>query len=186
MRICQSCGTKVAETAKFCDQCGIKLIETQNNNTDQISQNKTEIDNSDQKSPDQTKKKGKLDLGELDLTALDKKAVEGKISEEHLQDIDDKNKEIAQKDDASEKVKKIREKIPKQSDNIINLNEVLESDEKVELDNSSIKREVLADDEVLSKICPMCGEELQLNKQLLENTPVIVKCLKCGNETKIW
>ena len=76
-------------------------------------------------------------------------------------------------------------KEPAKAENIINLQDILETDEKVELD-STIKREVLADDELFSKICPMCGEDMQINIKLLENTPVKIKCLKCGNETTIW
>ena len=74
---------------------------------------------------------------------------------------------------------------PDNDKKIIDLKEILESDDKVEMD-SKTRREVLAEDEVFYKICPMCGEELSINKKLLENTPVVVKCLKCGHDTKIW
>ena len=159
MRFCKSCGESVSETAKFCEHCGIKL-------------NETEEGGASVKSPKKLNENEKAEVDELDLTALDKKVAEGQIHGEQTN-------ENGKKDEKPTGVK------TKQSNNIINLNEVLESEEKVEMDNS-IKREVLADDEVFSKICPMCGEEMQLNKQLLENTPVVVKCLKCGNETKIW
>jgi predicted RNA-binding Zn-ribbon protein involved in translation (DUF1610 family) len=76
-------------------------------------------------------------------------------------------------------------KEPTKAENIINIQDILETDEKVEVDNT-IKREVLKDDELFSKICPMCGEDMQINIKLLENKPVKVKCLKCGNETTIW
>ena len=67
MRVCQSCGAKVSEAAKFCDQCGIKLIEAQKDNTDQISQNITAEDHSGQKPLDQTKKQEEPAVEELDL-----------------------------------------------------------------------------------------------------------------------
>ena len=60
-----------------------------------------------------------------------------------------------------------------------------ELDEKVK-GNVKINRNIVDNDEVFSKICPMCGEDMQINKNLLENTPVVVKCIKCGHETKIW
>ncbi len=112
---------------------------------------------------------------ELDLTALDERALadqENNLVQNKLEPQPaTTNAELGQE--------------IKKENNIINIHEVLESEEKVEMD-STIKREVLVDDQVFSKICPMCGEDMQINKNLLENTPVVVKCLKCGHETKIW
>lgn len=170
MPFCKQCGANVSETAKFCEKCGTKLKAGEQKPTTK-DQGSTAASVPKTEKPDQatgSKGEGKgegADTEELDLTALDKKVREGQTpdSEAHEQ----------------------KQAPPKQPDNIINLNEILESDEKKELD-SSIKREVLADDEVFSKICPMCGEEMNINKQLLGSTPVLVKCLKCGNETKIW
>jgi predicted RNA-binding Zn-ribbon protein involved in translation (DUF1610 family) len=125
---------------------------------------------------------------ELDLTKLDEKVKSDSSAAESKQNIDSSTTpgnqgnakpESKEADNGSEKTPIAK------ADNIINLNEILESEEKVELDNT-IKREALADEDVFSKICPMCGEDMQINKQLLENTPVVVKCLKCGNETKVW
>lgn len=161
MGLCHSCGAQISETAKFCEQCGMKLKEPEPVGSE------TE---------------------ELDLTKLDEKAKSDSSDAESEQNIDPSTKPGNQgnakpvpkeADNGSEKTPITK------ADNIINLNEILESEEKVELDNT-IKREALADEDVFSKICPMCGEDMQINKQLLENTPVVVKCLKCGNETKVW
>lgn len=161
MRLCDSCGAQVSETAKFCEQCGMKL-----------------------KEPEPVGSEAE----ELDLTALDEKAKSDSSAAESQQNIDSSTTPANQGNakPESKEAGNDSEKTPKaKADNIINLNEILESEEKVELDNT-IKREALADEDVFSKICPMCGEDLQINKQLLENTPVVIKCLKCGNETKVW
>lgn len=176
MRYCDQCGGKVSDTAKFCEQCGGKLSEITDITPsipevkiDVIKEetNETEPTDSTQATTDKTEDVGEVE--ELDLTALDKKVTDQSPTDQQ----------------ASNKPEPAEPKpIPKQN-NVINLQDVLESEEKVEADDS-IKREVLADDEVFSKVCPMCGEDMQLNKQLLENAPVMIKCLKCGNETKIW
>jgi predicted RNA-binding Zn-ribbon protein involved in translation (DUF1610 family) len=169
MQFCDKCGAKLSDDAKFCAQCGVKLkveelgLQTNEENAG-ATDSETSIDN-EAKSGDDTSD----DIEELDLTGLDANTVKSKEQPVTINTNEDDKQPQKQK----------------HNDNIIDINEILESEKKVEMDDS-IKREVLADDEVLSKICPMCGEEMQLNKQLLENTPVIVKCLHCGNETKIW
>ncbi len=166
MRTCPRCGGKVSDIAKFCEQCGVNLDEQPTDGSLQPKEEQApeEVQENIEFS-EKTTENTKSDVEELDLTALDKKVVEGELSKKEAQEsVQDK---------------------PKAGDNIIDLKDVLESEEKVEMD-SSIKREVLADEEVFSKICPMCGEEMQINKKLLEDTPVMVKCLKCGHETKIW
>ena len=168
MRICHQCSAQVSEIARFCEMCGMKLTEVS-------SPDKTAEDSEakDQATQPATANEGtEPEVEELDLTALDKKA---KTDPKSVPDTTGTNPEPKEEKPGS----------AKGADNVIDLKEILESDEKKELD-SSIKREVLADDEVFFKVCPMCGEELQINKNLLENTPVMVKCLKCGNETKIW
>ena len=164
MPFCGQCGAKTSENAKFCEQCGMRLRTGHTSNgTIEKNENVPDADTTMGKSGEDKNNEQPADnIEELDLTSLDEKVTKeqpgaGKTENAKLQ----------------------------KNDNIINLNEILESEKKVEMDDS-IKREVLADDEVLSKICPMCGEEMQLNKQLMENAPVMVKCLKCGNETKIW
>jgi len=176
MPFCEQCGAEVSNTAKFCEQCGTKLKtgeqEPPQDSTKSSAVEAPKTDKTDQATGSESAGKGEDAEGEeLDLTALDKKVREGKTPNSEAQ--------------APPQPQQAKQESPKKADNIINLNEILESDEKKELD-SSIKREVLADDEVFSKICPMCGEEMQINKQLLGSTPVLVKCLKCGNETKIW
>ena len=174
MRLCNKCGATVSEVARFCEICGEKL-------TDIVEQPKT---------PGGTETDSNK-IEELDLTALDKKAANNLIQD--AQDQKKENLPREQKPDttptqapsATAPNQQPQADKNSQNRNIIDLKDILESDEKVEMDNT-IKREALADDEVLSKICPMCGEDMQLNKNLLENTPVMVKCLKCGNETKIW
>jgi len=176
MPVCKQCGAEVSNTAKFCEQCGTKLkpgeLKPTQDKKNSTAAETPKTDKPDQATGSEGAGKGEdADAEELDLTALDKKVREGKTPDSEAQ--------------APPQTKQPKQETPKKADNIINLNEILESEEKKELD-SSIKREVLADDEVFSKICPMCGEELQINKQLLRSTPVLVKCLKCGNETKIW
>ena len=165
MRYCGKCGAQVSEKALYCEMCAGKLVETQEIKT--------------QDSPPATNNKpaqDKPEIEELDLTALDKDAA----GDKNIQNDTNKNNI-----DTPQPTAGVDQDKPKHGENIININEILESEDKVEIDNS-IKREVLADDEELSKVCPMCGEGMQLNKKLLENVPVMVKCLKCGNETKIW
>lgn len=168
MRICHQCSAQVSEVARFCEMCGTKLADIPT--PDKIA---GDSDAKDQVTPPTTANESvEPEVEELDLTALDNKA------KTDLESVPDNT-------ETDSKPKEHKPKYAKGSDNVIDLKEILESDEKKELD-SSIKREVLADDEVFFKVCPMCGEELQINKNLLENTPVKVKCLKCGNETKIW
>jgi predicted RNA-binding Zn-ribbon protein involved in translation (DUF1610 family) len=111
-------------------------------------------------------------------TANNKNENQNNVEEIDLTELDEKSKDNNGKSANDNKIE------DKQS-NIIDIQDILESEDKVEMD-SSIKREVLEDEDELSKICPMCGEDMQINKKLLESTPVMVKCLKCGNETKIW
>ena len=168
MRICHQCSAQVSEVARFCEMCGKKLTEAPSPNKPA-----EDLEAKDQAiQPASTDISVKPEVEELDLTALDNKA---KTDPGSLPDTTEPDPET--KEQKSESAKG--------ADNVIDLKEILESDEKKELD-SSIKREVLADDEVFFKVCPMCGEEMNINKNLLENTPVMVKCLKCGNETKIW
>ena len=155
MRFCEQCGGQVSDIARFCEQCGAKLRQAETPNDNITPQDSSPDTGRENQAKDSTMPEPEVE--ELDLTKLDDKV----------------------------KDEKTTEKQPKKADNIIDLKDILESDEKVEADES-IKREALADDEVFYKVCPMCGEEMNLNKQLLENTPVMVKCLKCGNETKIW
>lgn len=156
MRFCHKCGANVTDNAIFCEQCGIKLGSPAEN-----APNST--DNNDDPN----------NIEEIDLTELDKKT----------NDAQNKPTNSNQNDNSSHDPEKTKKQ--NNEDNIINIQDILESDDKVEMD-SSIKRKALADEEDFSKICPMCGEDLQINKSLLENTPVLIKCLKCGNETKIW
>jgi predicted RNA-binding Zn-ribbon protein involved in translation (DUF1610 family) len=184
MPICERCGAKVSENARFCEQCGLKLNEAaiKTPEPEHACQDKIVKDNSTVEHPEQPKEIAEPEIEELDLTTLDKKAKSGEVPDEQPPSTGATEPQ-AGGTPAGDHVP--AEEPSKKSDNIINLGEILESEEKKELD-TSIKREVLADDEVFSKICPMCGEEMQINKQLLANTPVLVKCLKCGNETKIW
>jgi predicted RNA-binding Zn-ribbon protein involved in translation (DUF1610 family) len=129
------------------------------------------------------------EVEELDLTQLDKEALSEPGPDKSEQNIGD-TPQSTQPPASEQEPKPGSTQEPKndstsKNENIIDIKDILESEEKVEMD-SSIKREALADDEIFSKICPMCGEDMQLNKQLLASTPVLVKCLKCGNETKIW
>jgi predicted RNA-binding Zn-ribbon protein involved in translation (DUF1610 family) len=172
MRYCEQCGAKVSETAKFCDSCGAKLVTIKTDDQAHI-----DIKKPGQKK-DQPNQAG--DMDELDLSALDKKAGAASKPEKGTS-----SSSAAQKDHDDKTSKQKSGQEPKSGKNIIDLKEILEQEEKVEMDDS-IKREVLTDDEVLSKICPMCGEDMQISNKLLENTPALIKCLKCGNVTKIW
>jgi predicted RNA-binding Zn-ribbon protein involved in translation (DUF1610 family) len=148
--------------------CGVKLTSSPS-----LDKPANDLESKDQATPPATTgERAEPEVEELDLTALDDEAKTDPGSVQETTGTDSKPKE--QKTESA-----------KGADNVIDLKEILESDEKKELDNS-IKREVLADDEEFFKVCPMCGEEMNINKNLLENTPVLVKCLKCGNETKIW
>jgi len=162
MRNCKQCGAEVSDKARFCEMCGSRLDLP-----------------SDLAPPDRDGADG--DVEELDLTGLDKEVTKTP-SKDTKSSVPSPERPQAKPD---AKPKPEQKPKPKQGGNIIDLKDVLESEEKIEADDS-IKREVLADDEVLTKICPMCGEEIQLNSALIQNTPVLVKCLKCGNETKIW
>ncbi len=191
MRNCGQCGAQVSDLAKFCDQCGSKLgtpsstefsptTPTPDVNIDITNKAVPEPSAAPAHEPESAAAEPGDEIEELDLTALDKKISSASSAGDHQEPkTTTKNKDNPTTSESKHTVE------PRQNNNIIDLKEVLESEEKVEADDS-IKREVLADDEVFSKVCPMCGEELQLNKQLMENTPVMVKCLKCGNETKIW
>ena len=177
MRLCGKCGAQISEKAIYCEMCGVKLFEIPNETgkIDIVKENNI---------PEPGKSKPEVE--ELDLTELDKKMnIESPKPDEIRIDIDttpdDENKD---KDSVESVDRKIEDGV-KKDNNIIDLKEVLESEEKVEMDDK-IKREVLADEEEFYKVCPMCGEEITINKKLLENTPVLVKCLKCGQETKIW
>jgi RNA polymerase subunit RPABC4/transcription elongation factor Spt4 len=167
MSFCHECGATVSDGAKFCEQCGTKL------NPPADALQKPDEKSTTPSKETQPKQTDENNVEEIDLTEMDKKAAAG---------LDNDSKTPTAN---SQSPNKNKPEQPKKADNIINLNDILESEEKVEIDNS-IKREALADDEIFSKICPMCGEDMQLNKQLLASTPVMVKCLKCGNETKIW
>jgi predicted RNA-binding Zn-ribbon protein involved in translation (DUF1610 family) len=172
MRFCGKCGAQISEKAIYCEMCGVKLIDTSGAEIPNINQEPSIQDKSTE------------EIEELDLTKLDPNADEKlKIDTPTPDSVDitvDTTKEELQATDKSNEDDK-----DKKDKNIINIQEVLESEEKVEADDT-IKREVLADEEELYKVCPMCGEEITLSKKLLENTPVMVKCLKCGQETKIW
>ena len=181
MRSCGRCGTEVSETAKFCEQCGIKLSdleaqETQPSSVEPVNAPDvvTSVDE-----PEQGSETGNS-VEELDLTKLDEAA-----KDQTQNTTVDEN--IPQSPDTGGKNASLTESETKPDNDkkIIDLKEILESEEKVEMDNK-IRRKVLDDDEVFYKVCPMCGEELSINKKLLENTPVMVKCLKCGHDTKIW
>lgn len=184
MQYCGQCGAEVSESAKFCEQCGIRLPEipkTTSNSTlpevkidvvkEPVPEQPTEPTGEQAQDKTTAEPEGEVGVEELDLTALDKKVTEQPPTEKPATTTPEQKPE--------------QQPESKKPENIINLQDVLESEEKVEADDS-IKREVLADDEVLTKVCPMCGEDLQLNKKLLENAPVLVKCLKCGNDTKVW
>ena len=161
MRYCGQCGATISETAIFCERCGVKLIDIKPKPEKDVQHNS----NTDPM-------EAEPEIEELDLTKLDKDAMEKHGPET--------------KNAPTTSAKKSGEpQTAKQGDNIINLNDILESEEKVEADDS-IKREVLADDEIFTKICPMCGEEMEISSKLLANKPVMVKCLKCGQDTKIW
>lgn len=164
MRYCEQCGGSISETAKFCEHCGFKFEEHKN---DEIKQKSTT-------QPDQEQmdtQDDKVELEELDLTVLDENAAQGNVDTTDTGKIKEPEKKVGQE--------------KKSNSNIIDLKDILEKEEKVEVDDG-IKREVLADDEIFSKVCPMCGEEMEISKQLVDNAPIMVKCLKCGNETKIW
>jgi predicted RNA-binding Zn-ribbon protein involved in translation (DUF1610 family) len=173
MRFCGKCGAQVSEKAIYCEMCGVKLIDTSGAETSHGTPEQFGQDQNDEEIEE-------LDLTKLDANIDDKLKIDTPtpdsvdIQVDTTKEGSDTSKEDEKQVDQDEKDKKI-----------INLQEVLESEEKVEADDS-IKREVLADEDELSKVCPMCGEEITLSKKLLENTPVIVKCLKCGQETKIW
>jgi hypothetical protein len=157
MRTCGKCGGHISDIARFCEHCGVKL--------EDAGKNFIDIDASDANSTQPMKSVKEGDIEELDLTELDKKTV-------------NKN---GQKDTG----KKSTSSKGRSNDSIIDLQDILEKDEKVTMDDS-IKREVLADDEILTKVCPMCGEAMDINRKVMESGPILVKCLKCGNETKVW
>ncbi len=183
MRHCGRCGASVSETAKFCEECGEHLgdvgahgavpsaVPGAQDTSKDVDVTPTPIDKHAEEKD--------ADFEELDLTNLDKKA-KGETG-----GGSDQAQKPSQAQTPGPEAKPPQDKPPEKAGNIIDIQDILESEEKVEADNS-IKREVLADEEIFSKICPMCGEDMQISKQLLENTPVVVKCLKCGNETKIW
>ena len=176
MRLCGKCGAEVSEIAKFCEQCGIKLndLEPKDTTSSMDDSGKPQTLGDEPVSPAQDSEND-TGIEELDLTKLDVSV-----------NARDRPGETGKNDQAADKNSGCtQDQNPDNDKKIIDLKEILESDDKVEMD-SKTRREVLAEDEVFYKICPMCGEELSINKKLLENTPVIVKCLKCGHDTKIW
>jgi hypothetical protein len=177
MRFCGKCGAQISEKAIYCEMCGIKLIDIPNETS-----NKDTAKENNLPEPD----KSTSEIEELDLTKLDKKMnMESTKPDEIRIDIDTTSEDDSNKNEEGKAGEGKIEDGTKKKKNIIDLKDVLESEEKVEMDDK-IRREVLADEEEFYKVCPMCGEEITINKKLLENTPVLVKCLKCGQETKIW
>ena len=175
MRFCGKCGAQISEKAIYCEMCGVKLFEYSQQYNKKIDDKVA----GKQETPEQ-------EIEELDLTNLNKDMNITTPTPDTVNIDLDTTSNIENKiKNQSKKTKMNNEKVDNPEKKMIDLKEVLEAEEKTEMDDS-IKREVLTDEEELTKVCPMCGEEMTINKKLLENTPVLVKCLKCGQETKIW